>query len=210
MRLASRPYAFSREKTRNPKRSPANSTDGSGKSKLNFWNARPRGGTKTSLVEVSGRIGGGRGMGAEGRVGMTAPAPAAPISFIQSRRDRGSRMRVAAASGRASGRRLRQLVARRGTEVQTIEALQLPDPLQRRLVEGALSLEGVQHDALEQIAQGHVVVLGQRLEHLDQPLLHAHARLDALARDPLPWHATPPCRTVGTNVPWYAHITIEP
>ena len=45
---------FSSVKTRKPKRSPPNATDGSGKSKLNFMNARPRGGTNTSLVDVSG------------------------------------------------------------------------------------------------------------------------------------------------------------
>src|SRR5262249_56134237 len=83
-------YAFSRVKTRKPNRSPANSTDGSGKSKLNFWNARPRGGTNTSLVEVSGRIVSAGRSGAGGKAGRSAPAPAAPTVLSQSRRVRGS------------------------------------------------------------------------------------------------------------------------
>lgn len=48
-------YAFSRVNTRNPNRWPSNATDGSGKSTLNLLKPRPRGGTKTSLLQVSGR-----------------------------------------------------------------------------------------------------------------------------------------------------------
>src|SRR6266576_889330 len=94
MVLASSAYVFSRVNTRNPKRNPANSTDGSGKSKLNFMNARPRGGINTSLVEVSGRMGGGGGGGGPawkaGVAGSIAPAPAALIVFSHTRRVIGS------------------------------------------------------------------------------------------------------------------------
>src|SRR5437870_13788421 len=41
----------------------------------------------------------------------------------------------------------------------------------------------MQHDALEQVAQGHVVVLRDRLEDLEDALLELHARLHALHLD---------------------------
>src|SRR5690349_4590296 len=73
MREASSPYVFSSVNTRKPNRYPPNATDGSGKSKLNFMYASPRGGTNTSLVDVSGRTSAALGDGA----GVTASAAAA-------------------------------------------------------------------------------------------------------------------------------------
>ena len=46
-------------------------------------------------------------------------------------------------------------------------------------LKGSLAVEGMEHDAFEQVAQGHVVILGERLEHFENALFHAHAGLDA-------------------------------
>src|SRR5689334_15396833 len=96
MRDASSPYVFSSVNTRNPKRYPPNATDGSGKSKLNFMYASPRGGTKTSLVDVSGSTSadaaGDVTLGMPAAMASVTPlapdttlaAPAAPTTFSQS------------------------------------------------------------------------------------------------------------------------------
>jgi len=52
-------------------------------------------------------------------------------------------------------------------EVQVIDLLELGDAPQRVVAEGGLAVEGVEDNALEQIAEGHVVVLGQRLQDLE-------------------------------------------
>src|SRR5262245_30724864 len=75
---------------------------------------------------------------------------------------------------------LPQQVAGRGIEVQPVDLLQLRDLAARLLGKGELPVEGVQADPLEKIAERHVLQLGQRLQDLHDPLLHAHARLDAL------------------------------
>src|SRR5437868_13486255 len=75
---------------------------------------------------------------------------------------------------------LPQPVARPRVEVEAVDLLQLRDALEGRALEGRLALEGVQHDALEQVAQRHVVVFGEALEDLEEPLLDLHAGLDAL------------------------------
>src|SRR5687768_4239257 len=111
VRDASSPYVFSSLKTRNPNRRPPNATAGSGKSKLNFMNARPRGGTNTSLVEVSGTTStgtaGGPALG-EGSAAMalvpgiapatTPAAPATPTNLSHSRRDSSPSVARAASS----------------------------------------------------------------------------------------------------------------
>src|SRR5215472_1968235 len=80
---------FSREKTRNPNRSPANDTEGSGKSKESFSKARPLGGTKTSDVDVGGRRGGGGGRsGPPSGTLINGALPATPSTFSKSRRVR--------------------------------------------------------------------------------------------------------------------------
>src|SRR5690606_10798263 len=71
----------------------------------------------------------------------------------------------------------------RGGQVEPVEFLHRGDAFQRFGRERRLALEAVQHDALEQVAEGHVLVLGQRLEHLEHPLLDADAGLDAFGPD---------------------------
>src|SRR5882757_459026 len=62
-------------------------------------------------------------------------------------------------------RGLAQLVRVPRGELETVDRLQ------------RLALEGVQHDALEQIAERQVELGGERLEHLEQAALEAHSGL---------------------------------
>ena len=115
--VRSRPYVFSSVNTRKPNRYAPNTTDGSGKSKLNFMKPRPRGGMKISLVDerstmLPGSRGDAAGAGGADGVGVvggstgvtsgaarcsasgdtSAPALAAPTVLSQSRRETGSLM----------------------------------------------------------------------------------------------------------------------
>ena len=67
-----------------------------------------------------------------------------------------------------------------GVEIAVVDLLQLGDALERRLAEGRLAVEGVQHDALDEIAERDLVVLGERLHDLEQALLQANAGLHPL------------------------------
>src|ERR1051325_1494234 len=51
-------------------------------------------------------------------------------------------------------------------EIQSIKLLQLANSLQRRRAERRLPVKRVQHNALQHVAQSHVVVLRECLEHL--------------------------------------------
>src|SRR5262245_37078968 len=66
-----------------------------------------------------------------------------------------------------------------GAEVEPVNRFQRLHLAQRSGRERRLALEGVQHDALEQIAEGHVELGGECLQHLEQPALEAHAGLGA-------------------------------
>jgi hypothetical protein len=76
---------FSREKIANPRSKPANRSDGSGVSKLNFMKLAPRGGTNTPVVERCATISAGASPRAA-RPDSSAAAPAAPATFSTSRR----------------------------------------------------------------------------------------------------------------------------
>src|SRR6266853_6399658 len=91
-----------------------------------------------------------------------------------------SASRCCCTEGRKSGcirAGLAQLVRVPGGEVETVDRLQRLHLPEGRGREGRLALEGVQHDALEQIAERQVELGGERLEHLQQPALEAHAGL---------------------------------
>ena len=68
-------------------------------------------------------------------------------------------------------------------ECQAEHAFQFVDAGPRFGSERRLAFERVQDDALEQIAERHVVIVGQRLQHLQQALLQPDAGLDALDND---------------------------
>jgi hypothetical protein len=54
----------------------------------------------------------------------------------------------------------------------------------------------MKHDTFEQVAEGHIVIFGERLEHFEQAFFHADAGLDALDEKRLSLYH-------GTNVPMY-------
>src|SRR5579859_3481644 len=64
-----------------------------------------------------------------------------------------------------------------GSEVEPVDGLQRPDLLQRSGRERRPVIEGVQHDALEQIADRQIELGGECLQHFEQVALEAHARL---------------------------------
>src|SRR5271157_3632908 len=74
---------------------------------------------------------------------------------------------------------LPQLVAVRGLERQPVNAAQFLDFFQGLGGEGRLTFEGMQHDALQQVAERHVLQFGQSFEDLQQSLFHADASLDS-------------------------------
>src|ERR1035437_4051338 len=64
-------------------------------------------------------------------------------------------------------------------KVQFVKLFQLANAFQRRRAERRLTVKGVQHDALEQVSQRHVVILGKRLQNLEDSLFDAHPGLHA-------------------------------
>src|ERR1700692_350638 len=74
-------------------------------------------------------------------------------------------------------------MARTGVEIKLVDSLEFGNLAQRFRTERQLTVKGVQHDALEQIAECHVLVFGERLEHFQDAALHAHAGLDAFYFD---------------------------
>src|SRR5437016_11083015 len=75
--------------------------------------------------------------------------------------------------------RLTQLVRVLRGQVEPVHRTQCPDLAQSGRRERRLALESVQHDALEQIAEREVELGRERLQHLEQPALEAHAGLGA-------------------------------
>jgi len=100
-------------------------------------------------------------------------------------------------------------------EVHAVDLLELLDRGQSCPVEGKLLLEGMQNDALEQISEGNVEVLGEALQDLQQPPLHPDTRLDPLYR----YHSTTVPYAAGGFVPgaqgmeiggdWYSVISLD-
>ena len=55
---------------------------------------------------------------------------------------------------------LDQAMACRGVEIEVVELLEVSDALERGHAEGAFAIEGVEHDAFEEVAEREVMVLG--------------------------------------------------
>src|SRR5581483_576653 len=104
------------------------------------------------------------------------PAPAGPTPHR--RRRRPGRRKAPRAWARRSA--LAQTMAVLGREVEAVNAAQVRDPVQGCGLERRLVLQGMQGDALEQVAEREVEIFGQALQHLEQALLQPHAGLDAL------------------------------
>src|ERR1700724_2842532 len=83
---------------------------------------------------------------------------------------------------------LAELVAVPGPRGGAIKTAELLDVLERLRRERSFAFEGVEHDALQQITQAHVLLLGHRLQHLQHAFLQPHARLNALHLD---WSGAP-------------------
>jgi hypothetical protein len=83
------------------------------------------------------------------------------------------------------------MVAVRGFEVHAVEGFELLDFFQRLRREGSFSFEGVEDDALEEIAEGDVFLFGDGFEDFEHAFFEANTGLDALDFDEIvlfPWH----------------------
>ena len=69
-----------------------------------------------------------------------------------------------------------------GIKIEVVDLPEFSNQLERIAAECTLAVKGVQDDALEQIAQRHVVIFRQPLHHLQQPFLDADSGLNALYR----------------------------
>ena len=67
-------------------------------------------------------------------------------------------------------------------QIERVELLQFLDSLHAGLIEWSLSIKGMEHDALEEISQGHVVVISKGAQYLQEPLLETHPCLDPYDR----------------------------
>src|SRR5690348_12064259 len=88
-----------------------------------------------------------------------------------------------ALSQRACCSRFAEMMTGAGIQFETVELLQFFYPLETLGRKRALSVKGMEHDAFQQVAKGHVVVFRECFEDLEDPLFHAHPGLDALHKD---------------------------
>src|SRR5215472_13848720 len=72
-----------------------------------------------------------------------------------------------------------QLVRVSRSQVEPVDRLERLHLAQRGGRERRFAFEGVQHNALEQVAEGQVELGGERLQHLQQTGLQTHAGLGA-------------------------------
>jgi hypothetical protein len=71
-------------------------------------------------------------------------------------------------------------VARAGIQIEAVEFFQVLDAFEAARAKGALAIESVEDDALEQIAKRHIVILAECFEHFQDSRFHANAGLHAL------------------------------
>jgi hypothetical protein len=70
-------------------------------------------------------------------------------------------------------------MARAGIQVEAVEFFQILYALEAFRAKGAFPIEGVKHNALEQIAKRHIAILTKGFKDLQDPLFHANAGLHA-------------------------------
>ncbi len=70
-----------------------------------------------------------------------------------------------------------------GSEVEPIDELELRCDRERLLRKGEPAFEDMEADPLHQVAEGHVPVLGQRLQDLEKPLFETDAGLHSFHGD---------------------------
>ncbi len=68
-------------------------------------------------------------------------------------------------------------MAVQGGEVEVVYPLQLRDALEVLLAEGGFPFECVEHDALEEVTETHVVIFRERFQDFEDALLDANPRL---------------------------------
>jgi len=66
-----------------------------------------------------------------------------------------------------------------GIQIEVVEFFQFTDSLQIALIEGAFSIENVQNNALEEVAECDVVVIREGPQNFQEPLFHPDTRLNA-------------------------------
>ena len=71
-------------------------------------------------------------------------------------------------------------MACRGVKVEVVELLEIADTLERWWSESAFSIKSMKDDALEEVAEGEVMVLGEGFQHLQDAFFHSDAGLDSL------------------------------
>jgi len=64
-----------------------------------------------------------------------------------------------------------------------VDSSELLDLAQALLAESSFAFEGVQHNPFQQISQAQIFEFGDRLQNLEEVLLHTDAGLDALNED---------------------------
>src|SRR5260370_7394904 len=69
-----------------------------------------------------------------------------------------------------------------GSQMQGVKLFQVLDASQTDLIEGALSIKSVQHNAFQEIAQIQIVVVSKGPEHFQEALFHADAGLHSFHR----------------------------
>src|ERR1700728_3321682 len=74
-------------------------------------------------------------------------------------------------------------MAVRGAQRHPVQLLELLDFLQSPPGKRRFAFESVQHNTLQQIAEAHVLQLGNRLQHFQKSLLDAYPCLDPLDFD---------------------------
>src|ERR1700723_2316883 len=67
-----------------------------------------------------------------------------------------------------------------GVEIEVVELFQIANAFERGWAERGLAVEGVEDDAFEEVAEGHVVIFGEGFEDFEDSFFHADAGLDAL------------------------------
>jgi hypothetical protein len=72
-----------------------------------------------------------------------------------------------------------EAMAGAGVKIEGVEPFQVLNTFQGIGAEGGLAVESMEHYAFEQVAQRHVVIFRESLEHFEKTFFHAHARLHA-------------------------------
>jgi hypothetical protein len=67
-----------------------------------------------------------------------------------------------------------------GVQIQFVDSLEIGNTLPRFVSERMAAIKRMQHDAFKKVAEGHVVVLSQTLENLEQPFFQTHSGLHSL------------------------------